>query len=161
MSSLVNLLALISAPASFGLLAYPVTYLTAGILNGFHFEKVEGVYFLFIVMFWLAASVITYFIAEISLLSRNAMVYETLFVTPVMILSGLFQLNISGNQVLQGVQALIPISFPVQLLTGEISLSLLRFVIWLLVLLVWLLIAYAIFRSLLYKIRIQGKVEVM
>ncbi|MFV0556920.1 MAG: hypothetical protein ACK5LM_07470 [Lactovum sp.] len=160
-SSLLNLMALVSAPASFGLLAYPLTYVAAGLLNNFYFVEIEMISFIYILLFWISALSITYFIAEIFLLTRNAFVYEDLFVTPLMILSGLFPISLANNSFLQFLQHLIPISFPVALLTGETHFSWLKLLTWFLILCCWFGFAYKAFRSLVYKIRIQGKVEVM
>jgi ABC-2 type transport system permease protein len=160
-SSLVNLLALVSAPATFGLFAYPLSFLIAGLLNGFHFVELKPEYYIFILLFWLSAMAVTYFIAELFLLTKNAFVYEELFVTPLMILSGLFSINNSNIGFFERLGDFIPISFPVRILTGVVSFSYLSCFWWLLVLISWLVLAYLLFRGLIYKIRIQGEVEAM
>jgi ABC-2 type transport system permease protein len=160
-SSLINLLALISAPATFGLLAYPLAYLAAGFLNTFHFVNFDIQSLLYILFLWISSLSITYLIAELFLLTKNAFVYEELLVTPVMILSGLFSINFASEDIMRVLGHLVPITYPVQLLTGNPHFSVVSFLSWLFILIVWFAAGCFIFRYLLIKIRIKGDVETM
>lgn len=160
-STLKNLIALVSSSSTFGLLAYPLAYVVGGILNGFIFPSISFSVLVNIFLFWISSLSITYVVSEIFLLTKNAFVYEDLFVTPIMIISGLFSLNGTALNNFEKFSLLIPITYPVQLLTNQSNLEFKRLLIWLIILTFWLFLAFLFFRILLKKIRIKGEVEAM
>lgn len=160
-STLKNLVALVSSSSTFGLLAYPLAYIIGSSLNGFIFEPISFSILINIFLFWISSLSITYVVSELFLLTRNAFVYEDLFVTPVMIISGLFSLNDGLFNNFDKISLLIPITYPIRLLTNQSNLGVNGLFTWIVILAIWILLAFLFLRILLKKIRIKGEVEAM
>ncbi|MDD9138649.1 hypothetical protein H7198_03410 [Fructobacillus sp. CRL 2054] len=156
-----SLAALVSSSATFGLIAFPIAEITAFLLNGGSWPTISGHEFLALILFWLAALPMTYVLAALFLLTRNAFVYESLFATPVLILSGLFGDGFLKGKVLQALSELVPIRFPIQLLFDGSNWEMSHFIYWVLVIFCWLAVATIAVRNILQRVRVSGELEVL
>lgn len=156
-----NIIALVSSASTFGLTALPLSYILTGILNNGYFPVISIIQIGLILLFWFSALPITYVVAEIFLLTKNAFIYEELFVIPVLIFSGLLSINKPLIVYTDSLSFLIPITYPVHLLMGYTNLTVINTILWVLTLSVWLLAAYVIFKKIMLKIRITGELEAM
>ncbi|MBS9335684.1 hypothetical protein [Fructobacillus papyrifericola] len=132
------LAALVSSSATFGLIALPIAILTTFVLNGGSWPAISSQSIALLFFFWLSALPITYVLASLFLLSQNAFVYESLFVTPLLILSGLFGQNLLQGSILGKVAPLIPVRWPIQLLKNGNGWSFSGFLFWFIVMIFWL-----------------------
>ncbi|GAP00069.1 hypothetical protein [Fructobacillus ficulneus] len=155
-SAAVNLLALVSSAATFGLLAFPLAQGAAWILNaGRYVGFLEG-HWLLVGMFWLGSLPISYVLAQLFLLSKNAFVYEELFVLPLMVVLGLFS---KQNQIGTFGQ-IVPVWYPIQVLQDRLTWSWSAGLVWLAVTGLWLAVAAVLLRLILKKIHVTSEIEV-
>lgn len=155
-----NLIALISSASTFGLVAFPLAYIASGLLNMGNFPTISAIKLCYILLFWIGTLPITYTIAEIFLLTKNAFVYEGLFVTPILIFSGLFGNSTGVLGHIEWVSNVIPITFPIHLLVDNTRISFLSVIIWLIVLSLWLLLSWLALKKILFKVRVTSELEV-
>lgn len=116
--SRVSLMALLLPASSFGLLAFPISYLLAIILGVNHANLSWSIVFLVLAL-WVSASLMDFLIAAFFLLTTNAIVYEELVTIPLLLVSGLFSTAPILKPILAPFQWLIPISAPVHALLNQ------------------------------------------
>lgn len=109
------LLATLSPAAIFGLTAFPLAGLESLILGmplkGFSLEFVFG-----FLLFWLTATILSYFISLFFVLTRNAIEYEELVLTPILLLSGLLSVPSIVLPFIKPIQLLSPLTLPIKLI---------------------------------------------
>lgn len=109
------LLATLSPAAIYGLMAFPLAILESLILgmpiNNLGMQLLLGIF-----LFWCAATVLSYFISLLFLLSRNSMVYEELVLLPILLLSGLLNVPSYITNYVKPIQMLSPLTLPIKLI---------------------------------------------
>lgn len=116
----ISMAALILPAASFGLLAFPISFMLAILLRVGH-TNVSLHLILLIIALWGAAALMDFLIATFFLLTTNAIVYEKLITIPLLLLSGLFSSAPVLTPLLNIFQWLIPIASPVHTLLNQSS----------------------------------------
>ena len=112
------LLATLSPAAIYGLVAFPLAGVLALVL-GMPVANLSWTLGLGIVILWLTATVLSYFISLLFILTRNAMAYEELVLTPILLLSGLLTIPSFALPYLKPVQMLSPLTLPIKLIYQE------------------------------------------
>lgn len=154
----VSLMALLLPASSFGLLAFPISYLLAIILGVNHANISWSIVF-FIVALWVAATLMDFLIAGFFLLTTNAIVYEELVTIPLLLASGLFSSAPILQPILKPFQWLIPIATPVHaLLNSSSTFNLLAF---LTSCLLWLIVTWTVTNRILLMAKRTGNVGLM
>lgn len=119
-----SLAAVVSAAASFGLLALPLSWATWALLSwsldasGWVWPS-PGALAAGTLMLWLGAVCLSLVVAALFVLTPNAIAYEGLLLVPVFLLSGLTFLGSGTPPWLGAASRLLPISLPVQVLLGR------------------------------------------
>lgn len=106
-------------PASvYGLIAFPLAGLEAWLLkmpvNYLDFQLLVG-----IILLWIAAAVLSYFISLFFVLSKNAIVYEQLLLLPILFLSGLLSIPEAIRTSIKPFQMLSPLTLPIRIIYHE------------------------------------------
>ena len=106
-------------PASvYGLIAFPLAGLEAWLLkmpvNYLDFQLLVG-----IILLWIAAAVLSYFISLFFVLSKNAIVYEQLLLLPILLLSGLLSIPNAIRTSIKPFQMLSPLTLPIRIIYHE------------------------------------------
>lgn len=109
------LIAVLSPAALYGLMSFPLARIEVAILQMpaeyEDFQLVIG-----IILFWLAATILSYFISLLFILSRNAFEYEDLVLLPILLLSGLLNVPTYIVPFIKPLQILSPLSFPIEII---------------------------------------------
>lgn len=116
----ISLTALLLPAASFGLLSFPISYILA-ILLGVAHANVSVQLILEVFALWFAAALMDLLVAAFFLITTNAIVYEELITTPLLLFSGLFSSSPILRPILQPFQWVIPLSVPVHALLDHPS----------------------------------------
>ncbi|WP_407885484.1 multidrug ABC transporter permease [Levilactobacillus sp. N40-8-2] len=114
----VSLVALLLPAASFGLLAFPISYVMASFLGVSH-TNVSLHLIISVIALWAAAALMDLLIAAFFLLTTNAIVYEELITIPLLLLSGLFSPAPILQNFLLPFQWIIPLAAPIHRLLNE------------------------------------------
>ncbi len=118
-NDLLSLLGLLLAPATFGLLAFPLSYTLTILITGV-VQNVEAYYLLAIPLLYIGGVICSLVIACLFLMTKNAIIYEKLLVIPILIISGLLPLG--SNSITNNVifKFIVPISYPIKFFqTGD------------------------------------------
>ena len=168
-SPYVSLSAIVSAASLFGLLSFAVAWISWGLIFcrshiGFGSPPLPiHTILMSIYLLWVGCAIISYVIASIFVLTPNAIAYEDLLLTPVFFLSGIIFTSMTAPKFVGLLGPFLPIWAPAQILIGNmpsesISAELIR---WVVVCVVWMLLALALMRFALRRARIDGTLEVM
>lgn len=114
-SDLKSILALLIAPATFGLFAFPISYIFTLVL-GLKSAPISILSIMAIIFLYLGGIILSLLIASFFILTKNAIIYEKLLVIPILIVSGLLILPNNLNDYLEPLSYLIPISAPIKFL---------------------------------------------
>ncbi|WP_125762264.1 multidrug ABC transporter permease [Companilactobacillus hulinensis] len=114
----ISLVALLLPASSFGLLAFPISYIMAIVLGVAH-SNISINLIMIILALWIAAALMDLLIAAFFLLTTNAIVYEELVTIPLLLVSGLFSSAPILRPILTPFQWLIPISVPIHTLLNQ------------------------------------------
>jgi ABC-2 type transport system permease protein len=150
---IISLILMILPTTTFGLLAFPLSYFCSILLG----INVSGINFDFIVNFifmYINTVIISLLMALILLKSPNGMIYESILVGPITILSGIFTIPfITNNQLILSI--INPIFIPITNLLGGSQNPLLAIFPGLVffILFIWLA------QKLIYQIRVTGEWE--
>ncbi|MGO2723296.1 MAG: ABC transporter permease [Lactobacillus sp.] len=109
------LLATLMPAALYGLVSFPLAGIEAKIL-GMPIKLLDWQLILGILLLWLAATTLSYFISLFFLLSRNAMAYEQLLLLPILLLSGLIGIPTFIANAIRPFQMLSPLTLPIKLI---------------------------------------------
>lgn len=117
-STIQVLISIISPAAIYGLIAFPLAAIESFILqipiNNVNYNTLIG-----IILFWLAATVLSYFISLLFILSKNSLEYEELILLPVLLLSGLLPLPKAIFAHIYPAQLLSPLTVPIKIIYGQ------------------------------------------
>ncbi|MBA1392901.1 multidrug ABC transporter permease, partial [Lactobacillus sp. XV13L] len=113
-----SLIALLLPASTYGLAAFPLAWLLAKILGGAT-GPISAQFVLITVLLWLAMATMGIFIASFFTLTPNAITYEALIGTPIVLLSGLFGNPSLLRPLIAVAQWLIPMTTPITYLTGS------------------------------------------
>ncbi len=113
MSDYLSLAAVVLPAATFGLLSFPVSYVTC-LLLGYTNMTITLSQVGLVVLLWVGATVLDLFIAAVFVLSRDAIVYEEIISLPLLVFSGLFALPENMMRIVDVLEWVIPISLPIQ-----------------------------------------------
>lgn len=157
-----NLLPLIASASTFGLLTFPLAGLVSSLL-GYPPRVVSWPLFLLgAFLFWLSALAISCLIAALFVLTPNAITYEGLLATPLILLSGIFGLPEGAPAWVQALSYLLPTSPAVELLLTEPApdRALVLMLACLLGVTAWLALAYYATRRALDRVYVTGNLGV-
>ncbi|MDO4630784.1 MAG: hypothetical protein Q4A82_00605 [Corynebacterium sp.] len=154
--------AVVSAAASFGLLAFPLAWATwAALAGSMHFAPVDVPRLLGgVVLLWLGAVAISFVVAAVFILTPNAIAYEELLLVPVFFTSGVLFTSAAPPGWLAAIGRLLPLSTPIDVLFGR-AVPAMDLTVWLVVLLAWLGLARMLGRHALVHATKAGTVEVI
>ncbi|WEV40509.1 multidrug ABC transporter permease [Lactobacillus sp. ESL0684] len=117
-----SLITLLLPASSYGLCSFPIAFILAKIF-GVATGQVTGQFVLSCLLLWLAASLMGILIASCLTLTSDAMVYETLIGTPILLLAGLFGNSAILTPLTNISKWLIPLTTPVANITRQQSLD--------------------------------------
>ncbi|WEV71447.1 multidrug ABC transporter permease [Lactobacillus sp. ESL0785] len=151
------LITLLLPASAYGLCAFPLSFALAKLL-GVATGRIDLHLLLTIFLLWLAAATMGILIASFLTLTQDAMVYETLIGTPIVLLAGLF-----GNQKIltsltQISQWFIPLTSPVATLTRQVAFN---WPAYLVSLSLWLLAIKIIVRHVNFLARKKGALKIL
>ena len=109
------LLATLAPAAIYGLVAFPLAALEALIL-GMPINYLSWELLLGIVVLWFTATVLSYVVSLIFVLSKHAMQYEELLLLPILLLSGFLTIPSVLLPYLEPLQLLSPLTLPIQII---------------------------------------------
>ena len=151
---------LIIPAASFGLLAFPISFISSTVLGintfGGGWTLVIG-----IVLLWLSVILLDFVVAGLFVLTPNAMLYEGLLLVPVLIGSGLYDMPERWGKVVEIIGWFLPMSTPIKLILHPETLSFLNFAQMVIITGIWLFSARILLKTSLKRLRITGDMEVM
>lgn len=163
------LTAVVSAAATFGLFSFFVAWIGWGAL--WMFSSVGwgappismGVFFVTILLLWIACLAVSFVVACVFILSPNAIVYEELLLVPVFIFSGLVFTTSQPPLFISYVGKLIPISSPSSVLLGLVpeGMIIVKLLEGVAVSIVWFIAAMYLGSVGLKKARVAGTLEVI
>lgn len=107
-----SLIALLLPASSYGLLAFPLSFLLAKIFSvatGTIDLKFIGI----VILLWIAAATMDILIAAFFTLTPNALVYEALINIPILLLTGLFGNRVISLPLMEVSQYFLPMTMPV------------------------------------------------
>ena len=110
-----SLIALLLPASSYGLLAFPLSFLLAKIFSvatGTIDLKFIGI----VILLWIAAATMDILIAAFFTLTPNALVYEALINIPILLLTGLFGNRVISLPLMEVSQYSLPMTMPVRVL---------------------------------------------
>ncbi len=114
-SDIESILALLIAPSTFGLLAFPISYVYSIILGNYP-PEITVSSFVALLLLYIGGIILSLQIASVFILTKNAIIYEKLLVVPILIISGLLVLPNNLSDYLQIFEYIIPISIPIKYL---------------------------------------------
>ncbi len=114
-SDLESILSLLIAPATFGLLAFPISYVYSIMLGNYPSEMSLSI-ILAIILLYIGGIILSLLIASVFILTKNAIIYEKLLVVPILIISGLLVLPNDLSNNLNMFEYIVPISAPIKYL---------------------------------------------
>ncbi len=152
-----TILSLILPCSSFGLLAFVVSFIGAKLLGlpVLYFDTSQFVAVLFLYFGAVSYSLV---IAPLFVLTRNAIVYEQILNIPVILISGIFNVNLLSESFLNTMQYFNPISGPIRYLMGYTDDYLLSAFI---SQIIWFTVSYFIVNYIMNEIKRSGKIEVL
>lgn len=153
-----SMAALILPAASFGLLAFPISFILALLLGVSH-SNVSLHLILLITALWAAAALMDFLIATFFLLTTNAIVYEKLITIPLLLLSGLFSSAPILTPLLKVFQWVIPIASPVHTLLNQSSNF--NLVAFLISCLLWIIVTWTLTKRVILTAKRTGNVRLM
>ncbi|WEV37662.1 ABC transporter permease [Lactobacillus sp. ESL0677] len=152
-----SLITLLLPASAYGLCAFPLSFLLAKIL-GVATGNVNLQLILIIFLLWLGAAIMGMLIASFLTLTADAMVYETLIGTPILLLAGLF----GNSKILEPItnfsQWLIPITAPIATLTRQVTFNWLSYGV---SLGLWLLLINVVVRKVNFLARKKGALKIL
>ena len=152
-----SLITLLLPASSYGLFSFPIAYILAKIL-GVATGKISLYQILLIFLLWIGCSVMGILISSFLTLSPNAMVYEGLIGTPILLLAGLFGNETFLNPLTKFSQWFIPITGPIASLSHNKSLN---WTAYFCSLLLWLLLIVIIVRKINDLVRKKGALKII
>lgn len=131
-SDIVSIVSLLIAPATFGLLAFPLSYFFTSLIL-LEAQELKIYYVVAIALIYIAGIICSLLIASLFLLTKNAIIYERILIIPILFISGLMTTPDMGGGILGALKIFIPLSYPISYLkTGNseyISMSFISFAI--------------------------------
>jgi ABC-2 type transport system permease protein len=159
-SESVSLATLIIPAASFGLLAFPIAFISSTMLGISTFGGGWSL-LLGMILLWLSVVLLDFVVAGIFVLTPNAMLYEGLLLVPVLIGSGLYDMPQKYAQLVAIIGYFLPMSTPVKLILHPQEVSVINFVQMIVSAVIWLFLARVLLKISLKRLRITGDMEVM
>ena len=152
-----SLITLLLPASSYGLFSFPIAFILAKIV-GAATGTVSLYIILLILLMWVGCAVMGILISSFLTLSPNAMVYESLIGTPILLLAGLF-----GNDTVLGPltnvsQWFIPITSPIAALSHNKSLNWSSYFC---SLLLWIVLIVVIVRKINDLVRRKGALKII
>ena len=155
-----SLATLIIPAASFGLLAFPISFISSTVL-GINTFVGGWTLVIGIVLLWLSVILLDFVVAGLFVLTPNAMLYEGLLLVPVLIGSGLYDMPERWGKVVEIIGWFLPMSTPIKLILHPETLSFLNFAQMVIITGIWLFSARILLKTSLKRLRITGDMEVM
>lgn len=152
-----SLITLLLPASSYGLFSFPISFILAKIL-GVATGKVTFSFIFMIFLLWLGCSVMGILIASFLTLSKDAMVYEVLISTPILLLAGLFGNETVLRPLTSVSQWFIPITSPIATLSRQTPFHWLAY---LCSLSLWVILIIIIVRKINYLTRKKGALKLI
>lgn len=155
----------VSAAASFGIFAMPLSWVTWAILsrsiNFTPMNQWKGLNFLGgSILLLIGCLTLSLVIAAIFVLTPNAISYEGLLLVPVFIASGIVVTSTSPPRWLDIISSLLPLRLPFNLLLGR-PVSVLDILGWCIIVMAWIVLAISLGRKALTLATRMGSLEVI
>lgn len=149
--------ALILPCSSFGLLAFPVSYIACFILG---IEVTVISFEMIVALLFLYTGAVSYslFIAPMFVLTRNAILYEQVINIPILLISGIFSIDFISENVLNVTQYINPLTAPIRYLMGYSEELIIPSIV---AQVIWFSMAYIAGSYILKQVKQSGKIEVL
>ena len=152
-----SLITLLLPASSYGLFSFPIAFILAKIL-GAATGTVSLYIILLILLMWVGCAVMGILISSFLTLSPNAMVYESLIGTPILLLAGLFGNDTVLEPLTNVSQWFIPITAPIATLSHNKSLNWSSYFC---SLLLWIVLIVVIVRKINDLVRRKGALKII
>lgn len=152
------LLATLSPAAIYGLVAFPLAGIEAVIL-GMPVKFLDWQLVLGVILLWVAATTLSYFISLFFLLTKNAMQYEELILLPILLLSGLLTIPDGIAKVIHPFQLISPLSMPIRVIYHQ-NVSAIWIVAYVIVLIVFAIISKLLTDHVVQRAFKEGRLNV-
>lgn len=153
-----SLIALLLPASSYGLLAFPLSFILAKIFSvsvGYVDLKFIGI----IILLWIAAVTMDILIAAFFTLTPNALVYEALINIPILLLTGLFGNKSISLPLMNISQYFIPMTWPIKaLIYTDTSSNILAYIC---SLIIWIILIIVIVKKINDLARKKGTLKII
>ncbi|MDR2660855.1 MAG: multidrug ABC transporter permease [Lactobacillaceae bacterium] len=156
----VSLATLIMPAASFGLLAFPIAFISSTIL-GINISGISWLLVLGVILLWFSVILLDFVVAGLFVLTPNAFLYEGLLLVPVLIGSGLYDLPNKYTYIVEILSYFLPMNTPIKLILHPEQVSIINFIQMIFIAIVWLVLARFLLKLSLKRLRVTGDMEVM
>ncbi|WP_220739420.1 multidrug ABC transporter permease [Leuconostoc miyukkimchii] len=154
-----SLSTLIIPAACFGLLSFPISFITSYVLG---IDVSSSNWFLLILgifSLWFSVIILDFVVAGIFVLTPNAMLYEGLLMAPILIGSGIYSMPGKWDTIVKILGLLLPMTTPVKLILNPNTITYVDLAQMLVCSIIWLIVAKALLTFCLKKVRISGDME--
>ena len=154
----VSLIALLLPASSYGLLAFPLSFLLAKIFSvatGTIDLKFIGI----VILLWIAAATMDILIAAFFTLTPNALVYEALINIPILLLTGLFGNRAISLPLMEVSQYFLPMTMPVRVLLYSGNMT--NILAYICSMLIWILLILVMVRKINDLAREKGTLKII
>lgn len=153
-----SLIALLLPASSYGLLAFPLSFLLAKIFSvatGTIDLKFIGI----VILLWIAAATMDILIAAFFTLTPNALVYEALINIPILLLTGLFGNRVISLPLMEVSQYFLPMTMPVRVLLYSGNMT--NILAYISSMLIWILLILVMVRKINDLAREKGTLKII
>lgn len=154
-----SLSTLIIPAACFGLLSFPISFLTSLLLGINVLSSHWFVLIIAAVLLWFSVILLDFVVAGIFVLTPNAMLYEGLLMAPILIGSGIYQVSGQFGIAVQIFGYFLPMTTPVKLILHPTNVTNIDFMQFIVVSIIWLMLAKALLNYSMKKVRLYGEME--
>lgn len=156
-SDQVSMFGLVISTTHLGILAFPLSYLFT-LLLGIDNMSITPIMMLAIFLLYIGCAIMSFLIAFIFVLTKNAIIYEPLITIPVLIVSGIFSLGNTIDRFMSVFAWLIPIASPIKLILGYSNSFILQSVS---SILIFSIISFTLSFRIIKKARVDGKFGIL
>jgi ABC-2 type transport system permease protein len=156
----ISLATLIIPAACFGLLAFPVAWLTSLVL-GVSTTGITWILGLGVITLWLSVILLDFVVAGLFVLTPNAMLYESLLLIPILIGAGIYTVPQRYQMVVEVLGLFLPMATPVKMILQPNLVTGIDVLQMLILSVVWLIMAHFLLKISLRRLRVTGDMAVI
>lgn len=154
-----SLSSLIIPAACFGLLSFPISFITSYIL-GINISSSNWFFLILgIISLWFSVIILDFVVAGTFVLTPNAFLYEGLLMAPILIGSGIYNIPGKWGTFISSFGSLLPMTTPVKLILDPNSVTYIDVAQMVVCSSIWLIISKLLLAFCLKKVRIRGDME--